>query len=76
MPDMMWTKATTSLQWLPAYFWQRLTRRVPAGPLHLMLTIANHFEPENSPEAPRRFTSGANVRPRRVTGTLPLSIEP
>ena len=27
-------------------------------------------------EEPRRVTSGANVRPRRVTGTLPLSIEP
>jgi hypothetical protein len=65
MPDTVWTKATTSLQWLPAYLWQRLTRRVPAGPLHLMLTIANHFEPENSPDAPRRFASEAE-RSRRV----------
>jgi len=30
---------------LPAYGWQRLTRRVPDGSLHLILALADHFEP-------------------------------
>lgn len=30
---------------LPAYGWQRLTRRVPDGPVHLILALADHFEP-------------------------------
>ena len=35
---------------LPGYFRQRLTRRVPRGPVHLMITMANHFEPSIVPE--------------------------
>ena len=35
---------------LPGYFRQRLTRRVPRGPVHLMITLANHFEPSIVPE--------------------------
>src|SRR5215475_1635019 len=30
---------------LPAYGWQRLTRRVPDGSVHLILALADHFEP-------------------------------
>jgi hypothetical protein len=30
---------------LPAYGWQRLTRRVPDGSVHLVLALADHFEP-------------------------------
>ena len=34
----------------PGYFWQRLTRRVPRGPVHLMIAMADHFEPSIIPE--------------------------
>jgi hypothetical protein len=45
-------KATRSLKWLPAYGWQRLTRRLPqAGPVHLIVAIADHFEPSILPQA-------------------------
>ena len=32
-------------RWLPTYIGQRLTRRTPRGKLHLMIAIADHFEP-------------------------------
>jgi hypothetical protein len=35
---------------LPGYFWQRLTRRVPRGPVHLMIAMADHFEPSIVPD--------------------------
>ena len=35
---------------LPGYFWQRLKRRVPRGPVHLMIAMADHFEPSIIPE--------------------------
>ena len=34
---------------LPAYAWQRLTRRTPAGKVHLVITLADHFEPSSLP---------------------------
>ncbi len=30
---------------VPAYLWQRLTRSLPSGKVHLMLAVADHFEP-------------------------------
>jgi hypothetical protein len=30
---------------LPSYAWQRLTRRVPGGAIHLIFALADHFEP-------------------------------
>jgi hypothetical protein len=35
---------------LPNYAWQTLTRRVPRGPVHLMIALADHFEPSIVPE--------------------------
>jgi hypothetical protein len=32
-------------RWLPSYAWQRLTRPVPRGNVHLILAVADHFEP-------------------------------
>lgn len=32
---------------LPAYFWQRLTRAVPHGKSHVILCLADHFEPSS-----------------------------
>jgi hypothetical protein len=34
---------------LPAYAWQRLTRRKPGGWLHLIIAVADHFEPSSMP---------------------------
>src|SRR5262249_12469934 len=40
-------KAVQSLRWLPAYGWRCMKKRPPDdGPVHLMIAIANHFEPE------------------------------
>lgn len=42
----MWDKARGTLPWVPAYCWQRLTRRTPrVKPVHLIIALANHFEP-------------------------------
>jgi hypothetical protein len=33
------------LRWLPSFAWQKLTRHLPKGRLHLIFTLADHFEP-------------------------------
>jgi hypothetical protein len=43
-------KFSYGMRWLPAYFWQRISRRVPRGPVHLMIALADHFEPAIVPE--------------------------
>ena len=43
-----WEKIRTILPWLPAYMWQRCVRRLPdMRPLHLVIGLADHFEPMN-----------------------------
>jgi hypothetical protein len=37
-------------RWLPSYFWQRLTRPPRRGKTHLILALADHFEPSIVPE--------------------------
>src|ERR1700722_20862414 len=37
-------------RWLPSYAWQRLTRPTPRGTVHLMVALADHFEPAIVPE--------------------------
>jgi hypothetical protein len=37
-------------RWLPSYAWQRLTRSAPRGTVHLIIAIADHFEPAIVPE--------------------------
>ena len=37
-------------RWLPSYAWQRLTRRIPNGTVHLIIALADHFEPSIIPE--------------------------
>lgn len=59
-------KALRSLRWLPAYGWQRATRRIPdSGPVHVILAIANHFEPELMPSVPGEYAD-LDERERRV----------
>jgi hypothetical protein len=44
-------------KWLPAYGWQRLTRKAFQGRVHLIITLADHFEPSIIP------TPGAGFAP-------------
>src|SRR5215469_1065665 len=38
-------KLAYALRWLPQYGWQRMTRSVPSGVVHLVIALADHFEP-------------------------------
>src|SRR5713101_7069276 len=38
-------RVSNALRWLPSFAWQRLTRRVATGRVHLILALADHFEP-------------------------------
>jgi len=45
-------KINSILPWLPAYVWQRCVRRQPdIQPVHLIIGLADHFEPSNHPGA-------------------------
>jgi hypothetical protein len=60
-----WAKAIGALRWIPSYGWQRLTRRSTPPTLHVIIAIADHFEPYISPGNPRQFLSHAE-QARRV----------
>ena len=61
----LWEKARHSLRWLPAYGWQRLIRRpYRASPLHLVIALADHFEPTIVPEAPDTYADSAEQERR------------
>jgi SAM-dependent methyltransferase len=42
-------KARNTMRWLPSYAWQRATRRAHSGRTHLMIALADHFEPAIQP---------------------------
>jgi hypothetical protein len=43
-----WEKIRNTVPWLPAYVWQRCVRHLPdIRPLHLLIGLADHFEPVN-----------------------------
>src|ERR1700730_3091658 len=44
-------------KWLPSYFWQRFTRSLPRGKVHLIFALADHFEPAIVPEDGRARAS-------------------
>ncbi len=49
-------KVWRTLRWLPAYGWQRLTRRANlAGRVHIVVAVADHFEPSFLPDDPWGF---------------------
>src|SRR6267378_2766515 len=49
-------KVQSTLPWLPTYIWQRCFRGQPdLRPIHLIIGVANHFEPAIRPEAPGTF---------------------
>lgn len=61
-----WNKFRSSMRWLPAYVWQRTSRPRPQGmPLHFIIGLADHFEPEIIPGAPGTYAS-RDERERRV----------
>jgi hypothetical protein len=56
--NLTWSKVVTTSRWLPAYVWQRATRRVLTDrPLHLIFAMADHFEPAIDCHQPRRYAS-------------------
>ena len=47
----MQDKALGTLPWVPSYLWQRLTRRSPRPkPIHMIIALADHFEPAILPD--------------------------
>jgi hypothetical protein len=50
---ILWQKVRTTLPWLPVYLWQRIARdTVVRGPVHLIIALADHFEPSYAPNPP------------------------
>src|SRR5579863_1002691 len=43
-------KLSYGRRWVPEYFWQRLTRARPPKRVHLMIALADHFEPSIVPD--------------------------
>jgi hypothetical protein len=61
------SKGLRSLRWMPAFFWQQLRRRLPKqGPLHLIVAIADHFEPSIVPGAPPGTYASLDEQERRL----------
>ncbi|MBV9483070.1 MAG: hypothetical protein JO249_20340 [Acidobacteria bacterium] len=48
-PLTVWRKASRTWRWLPAYVKQQALRRIPRGPVHLIVSLADHFEPSIVP---------------------------
>ncbi len=42
-------KMLLTMRWLPSYLWQRVVRSAPRGHVHLMIALADHFEPSIVP---------------------------
>jgi hypothetical protein len=56
MSGSQFSKALSSLRWLPAYIYQRLTRRASRrNVVHLIIALADHFEPAYLPESPNGY---------------------
>ena len=50
------TKLWNTLKWVPSYLWQRGTRRGPSGkPVHVLIAVADHFEPSILPGQSGKF---------------------
>jgi hypothetical protein len=59
-------KALRCLRWLPAYAWQQASRRDRRHvPVHLIIAVADHFEPSIVPAQPSAFAS-ADEQERRL----------
>jgi hypothetical protein len=59
-------KIRHTLKWLPAYLWQRLSRRAPqVRPVELFMALADHFEPSVQPHDPT-VPAPRDVQERRL----------
>lgn len=62
----LWQKIRNTLPWLPGYWWQRLTRPTEArGSVHLIIALADHFEPAYVPNPPGGYAE-KNIQERRL----------
>ena len=57
-------KLRHSLRWLPSYFSQRLTRPAPPRSAHLIVALADHFEPSIVPNEQGSFAHPNEQRAR------------
>ena len=61
-----WEKVRSTLPWLPDFVWQLCARRRPdVYPVHLIIGVADHFEPAIQPEAVTIYADRAEQE-RRV----------
>src|SRR5713226_7272634 len=51
-PLVLADKLGQALRWLPAWSWQQLVRRERGNPVHLLIAVADHFEPSFLPASP------------------------
>jgi len=74
----VWKKRAKYMgRWVPSYLWQRVTRHAPRGPVHLILTLADHFEPAIDPNDGQARVSYAEQQRRleRWIRTYPSIVE-
>ncbi|MGH9454214.1 MAG: hypothetical protein ACRD2O_09635 [Terriglobia bacterium] len=73
-----WEKLQTTARWAPSYFWQRFARPIPSHkPLHLILGLADHFEPAFNVENPQLYAP-RDVGMRRLEnwiGRYPMAVD-
>ena len=77
-PPSPWQQMKTALPWLPSYVWQRFVRRLPkVRPLHIILGVADHFEPAVQPRTPREITdqSHRNLRLKEWCRAYPRAVD-
>ncbi|MGH9792186.1 MAG: hypothetical protein ACRD5W_13330 [Candidatus Acidiferrales bacterium] len=64
-------KALNTIQWIPAYFWQVASRSHPkARPVHVVLSLADHFEPSILPGGGEQHADRAEQERRTETWCL------
>jgi hypothetical protein len=58
LPESALDKVRSTLRWLPTSVWQRVVRRATrVRPIHLLIAVADHFEPGILPDSPHLFAS-------------------
>jgi hypothetical protein len=66
-PPSFVSQVWRSLSWTPAYFWQRLAHRSrEVRPAHLIIALADHFEPSFVPHAPKGTLAALADQERRL----------
>jgi hypothetical protein len=58
LSEGLWDKTRSTLRWLPTSAWQRIVRRATRlRPVHLLIALADHFEPSILPATPHVLAS-------------------